>query len=228
MNQVAFSSVEEKVTPIKLFEALCEWTLGAECMGMRMHDVESRGVAEGREVLRSVLQQTIDARGLGDVGPRIQVVTDVADENGEPPAVVTFTNRRVRDREIRSTLGPIDIERTVYYRAVEQSVVPLDEQLQVPLRSFSYVMQQKIATSVARGPFAEAAKVVVEATGGRKGGDGQCGRGGSSRGIRLRWVLRGEDRRERVGGADSGDCVRWEGSADSRFEGCATKVGPEG
>ena len=165
MNQVALSSVEEIVSPIKLFEALCEWAVSAECMGMPLHDVEIRVATRGREVLRSVLQRAVDARGHGDVGPWVEVVAGVGNESGKPTARIAFTNRRVRQRTIQSMFGPIDIERTMYYRAGDDSVVPLDEQLQVPERSFSYVMQQKIATSVARGPFAEAVKVVKEATG---------------------------------------------------------------
>lgn len=162
MNHTANLSVEENVGPIKLLEALLEWTHSVEAKELPLHDVETRVATDGREIMRQVLQQVANARGRGDVGPMIEVI---AGESGESAARVAFTNRRRRSRRIKTIFGPIDIERTVYSRAVEHSVVPVDEQLQLPQRSFSYGMQRKIATAVARGPFSEAATVVEEATG---------------------------------------------------------------
>lgn len=110
-----------------------------------------------REIGRLAVQATVDARGTGDLGPEIEVTRE-----GIP---VLLTHRRARTGSYRSLFGDIDITRQTYAQRGQEFVAPLDHDLQLPDRLYSYPLQQRLSTAIARGPFAEAVTSLVESTG---------------------------------------------------------------
>jgi hypothetical protein len=99
----------------------------------------------------------IRARGQGNVGPAVEV----HDENG----TTVHAHRRVQERHESTLFGEIGIERMAYQHAGKESIRPLDEQAQLPERSFSYAVQGRIAHKVALGPFDEALDGIEDLTG---------------------------------------------------------------
>lgn len=135
--------------------------------------VEEQIQSRGREVLRLLLEAHLRQRGPGDVGPAIRVF-DPGPEPGpdgrstQPPpapapapaaplaAVRRHGERRLHELTLRTTLGDVTLERTGYAAAGAASVHPLDEQLNLPGRSFSYPLQERLVRSAVQGPFDEA------------------------------------------------------------------------
>lgn len=131
-------------------------------------DVEEQIQRRGREVLRLLLQAHLRQRGQGDVGPAIRVFApEPAPARAAPaqPGAVRHGHKRLHGLTLRTTLGEVTVQRTGYACAGQASVHPLDEQLQLPERSFSYPLQQRLVRSAVQGPFAEAVADLERDTG---------------------------------------------------------------
>jgi hypothetical protein len=64
-----------------------------------------------------------------------------------------------------SIFGKVQIHRLAYGAAGTRSIVPLDEQLNLPQRSYSYELQKRVRRQGALGPFAAARQTVAEGSG---------------------------------------------------------------
>jgi hypothetical protein len=111
----------------------------------------------GRELVRLALQAHLDARGSGDVGP--VVVVD------GPDGPVRLKRRRSRTRRVLTLFGEISICRVGYSAADTASVYPLDAELALPARCWSYEVSRRLVRATVCGPFDEAIGVVAESTG---------------------------------------------------------------
>ena len=119
--------------------------------------VETGTEARGREVMRRLLQGHLDGRGTGDVGPAIMVGTE-----GGPRR---FVRGRAHTRRQVSVFGTVTVTRTGYGAPGYVSVHPLDAELCLPARSFSYELSRRVVRALVRGPFAETIDVIAEHTG---------------------------------------------------------------
>ena len=122
-----------------------------------LHLVEQQQDPKGREVQRLLLQAHVQLRGTGDAGPALAVV------DGE--SLTLLQHRRIHRRTLKTVFGPIDIDRTGYGGRGHQSIHPLDADLQLPERSFSYELQRRLARAAIQGPFREAISRIFESTG---------------------------------------------------------------
>jgi hypothetical protein len=124
--------------------------------------VEQQIESRGREILRLLLQAHLRQRGTGDVGPALRVFPPPSpaapDSPGadRPGAGVRHGHRRLHELTLRTALGEVTLERTGYAAAAARSVHPLDGQLQLPRRCFSYPLQERLVRSAVQGPFDEA------------------------------------------------------------------------
>lgn len=141
------------------FHALEEWLLSASTRHLPLHDIEREQERRGREVQRLLLEAHVASRGLGDVGPGVEV------HEGVEEAPVCHTHRRMGDRHLQTIFGEITIHRLGYGKPDRDSVFPLDEQVQLPARSFSYEVQRRAVKAAVQGPFEEAIQRVEESTG---------------------------------------------------------------
>jgi hypothetical protein len=76
-----------------------------------------------------------------------------------------LTEPRLRERRYVSIFGQVQIHRLAYGAAGTRALMPLDEQLNLPQRSYSYELQKRITRQGALGPFAAARETVVEWSG---------------------------------------------------------------
>ena len=122
-----------------------------------LHLVERQQDPLGREVQRLLLQAHVQSRGSGDVGPALRIVSgDLA---------VVYSHRRLQRRTLKTVFGSIDIDRFGYSSRGQPSIHPLDADLQLPARSFSYELQKRLITAAIQGPFREATSRIFEVTG---------------------------------------------------------------
>src|SRR6266850_928789 len=129
------------------FASLEAWLCSDPVRQLPLHEVESQQFPKGRELQRLLLQAHIQLRGIGDVGPALAV-----QQAGQP---TLHTLRRVRTRWLKTIFGPIPITRLGYSRRGAASIYPLDRDLQLPARCFSYELQKHSVLAAVQGPFQE-------------------------------------------------------------------------
>jgi hypothetical protein len=131
--------------------------------------VEEQIQQRGREILRLLLEAHLRQRGTGDVGAAIRVFSPAPTDAGQDAALgqsaVRHGNRRRHGLTLRTGLGEVTLTRTGYAAAGARSVHPLDEQLQLPARCFSYPLQERLVRQAVQGPFAEAVADLERDTG---------------------------------------------------------------
>jgi hypothetical protein len=135
------------------------WLFSAEAMNKPLDEVEREQERRGREVQRLLLQAHLQARGSGDVGPALEVVL----KSGEVAQV--HSHRRVHERHITTVFGEVEVRRLGYGRRGAESLHPLDRELELPPRGYSYELQRRAVKAAVQGPFDEAVERMEEATG---------------------------------------------------------------
>jgi hypothetical protein len=76
-----------------------------------------------------------------------------------------LAHRRVQRRTLQTVFGPIHIDRIGYGGRGRQSIHPLDADLQLPERCFSYELQRRLVQAALQGPFREATSRILDSTG---------------------------------------------------------------
>lgn len=120
-------------------------------------EIERESERRGREILRLALQAHIDARGDGDVGQAIVVVG----EDGP----VRLAHKRVHRRAVVTLFGEVSVTRVGYGAPGREAIHPLDAELMLPARVWSYECQRRLIRTVICGPFDEAIALIGEITG---------------------------------------------------------------
>jgi hypothetical protein len=120
-------------------------------------EVEREAERRGRELVRLCLQAHLDGRGDGDVGPAL--VLD------GPDGPVRLGHKRRHTRRLLTLFGEVSITRVGYGARGQPSIHPLDAELALPARSYSYEICRRLTRAAVCGPFDEAIAVVAETTG---------------------------------------------------------------
>jgi hypothetical protein len=111
----------------------------------------------GRELLRLSLQAHLDARGDGDVGEALLLAS--------PDGEVCLTHKRAHARSLVTIFGAVKLTRIGYGARGRPSIHPLDRELGLPQRSFSYELQRRLCKGAVLGPFEEALELIADLTG---------------------------------------------------------------
>ncbi len=141
------------------FNKIEQWLCSQQAQTMSLGEVELAEEKRGRELLRLMLQDHVDKRGVGDVGQAIRVFDSSND------ASTVYTRKRLHTRAIVGLFGRIIITRTGYGMPGQTSIHPLDELLQLPGRIYSYEVQRRLAKRAIGCPFDEAIDMIRESTG---------------------------------------------------------------
>jgi hypothetical protein len=152
------------------FRQIESWLTSDEAASQSEAEVEEQLHCRGRELLRLLLQAHIRQRGTGDIGPALRVFTPSvsaasADGGATPHPSIRHGEKRLHDCTLHTSFGSVEVARTGYVAAGQASVHPLDEQLQLPRRSFSYPLQEQLVRHAVQGPFDEAVTDVERDTG---------------------------------------------------------------
>ena len=153
----ALEAIGEAGSSEEAFYRLQGWSQTEAALGASAYDVEQELHRGGLEVVRLMLEENFRNRGLGDVGEAIVKKTEDGQE-------VRLGYRREHDRQYESIFGTIRIDRLGYGRPGDRSIHPLDEELNLPQRRYSYVAQKRGAKLVGRGPYDEAVEEIAETT----------------------------------------------------------------
>jgi hypothetical protein len=160
----ALKALADATSAEEAFGALQSWNQSAAAQQADAYDVEQELYRGGMEVMRFMLEENFRSRGLGDVGPCIETKPREQELEGQEPEEHAseeyepgrLGQRRQHGRNYESLFGTIRIERLGYGARGQQSIHPLDEELNLPGRKYSHVLQERGARRCGRGPFDEA------------------------------------------------------------------------
>jgi hypothetical protein len=152
------------------YRQLETWLTSAETADASADQIEEQLQERGRDLLRLLFQAHLRQRGTGDVGRALRVFPEPAPPPPAPvsagsAAGVRHGEKRLHERTLHTTLGEVAVERTAYAARGHASVHPLDEQLQLPARTFSYPLQERLVRDAVQGPFDEAVADLERDTG---------------------------------------------------------------
>jgi hypothetical protein len=138
---------------LRTFWNLVEHMQHAADQQQPIHEVEETIFRGLLAMGRWLLQGFLDMAGTGDVGPTLRVASDSSlDPDQQFPRL-----DQTRTRPYLSIFGAIDIERTCYGKDHPEAF-PLDAQLHLPQRQYSYLLQRWLGLFVVDDAHAEAIK----------------------------------------------------------------------
>jgi hypothetical protein len=142
---------------IDAFQDLERYLSGQAALSSGLSEIERESERRGREILRRCLQAHIDARGDGNIGKALIV------QGADGP--VRLAHKRVHSRPLVTLFGEVRLTRVGYGASGQEAIHPLDAELCLPARLWSYECQRRLVKAVVCGPFDEAIALVAEITG---------------------------------------------------------------
>jgi hypothetical protein len=142
---------------LEAFWDLERFLAGASRAHLGLPEVERQSERRGRELVRLALQAHIDARGSGDVGTAIVI------PGADGPVRLGY--KKLHRRAILTLFGEVRVTRLGYGAPGRRAVHPLDAELQLPGRTYSYEICRRLVRAAVCGPFDEAICVIAEMTG---------------------------------------------------------------
>jgi hypothetical protein len=153
-NEAKFDAFEASRTK---FDSIVVLMLSAEMAKAKHSEIEAQLDVNGRELMRTLLQDHLKLRAKGE--PRRLSV--VGSEKTERREVVST------ERELKTIFGEVKVERLAY-RAPRKGVcnlMPLDRDLNLPREVFSFGLQKRAAIEIAKSSFEESQESIRERCG---------------------------------------------------------------
>ena len=142
---------------LEAFQELERFLSDAAEAHLGLSELERGSERRSRELVRLSLQAHVDARGDGDVGEAIVV--------SGPDGPVRLAYKRLHTRSVLTLFGEVRITRVGYGAPGREAIHPLDAELGLPERIYSYECQRRLISGAICGPFDEAIALVAEMTG---------------------------------------------------------------
>lgn len=163
----ALDAVKEAGDAEEAFFRLQAWSKSDLALRACADQVEQELFRGGMEIQRRLLEENFRARGRGDVGKAVVVLgagADDGDEDNGRTREQRLWRRQNHSRQYESLFGEVYVERLGYSVPGEKSIHPLDEELNLPRRRYSYPVQERVALRAGRGPFDEVVDEVQRTT----------------------------------------------------------------
>src|SRR5271167_2084091 len=140
----------------KCFRELEDWAASEEAAGLQHAELEEQLEVRGRELLRRVFQDRLDATAAAEERRH--------DVTGEDGAVRTRAERG-RARPLVTKFGQVIVSRIAYRSPGRSNVHPLDAALNLPEEKHSHGLRRLAAIEAARGSMEAAGAAITRATG---------------------------------------------------------------
>lgn len=119
--------------------------------------LEREAERRGREAVRCALQAHLDCRAGRDFGPALELKSD--------EATLRLSHKRLHTRRLISIAGEVSVTRYGYGARGQACIHPMDAELRLPARTYSYEFGRRLVRFVICGPFDEAIATMEEMTG---------------------------------------------------------------
>ena len=140
----------------KCFGELEDWMASEEAAGLQHGELEEQLDVRGRELLRQLFQDRLDATAA-----REERRHDVAGEDG----VVRTRAEKGRERPLVTKFGQVTVSRIAYRSPGRPNVHPADAVLNLPDEKHSHGLRKMAAIESARGSMEAAGAAITRATG---------------------------------------------------------------
>lgn len=124
------------------FEVVASFMGSVEAYQMREAELERELEKRGREVLRMLLQEHLDARGPGEVRDSVEAASGLE-----------LDRKRLHERGLKTVVGPVRVSRTGYGAPGEASLHPRDAELNLPSQPYSFELQRRAVEEVSKASF---------------------------------------------------------------------------
>jgi len=139
----------------KCFRELEDWMASEEAAGLQHGELEEQLDVRGRELLRQLFQDRLDATAA-----REERRHDVAGEDG----VVRTRAEKGRERPLVTKFGQVTVSRIAYRSPGRPNVHPADAALNLPEEKHSHGLRKMAAIESARGSMEAAGAAITRAT----------------------------------------------------------------
>lgn len=154
---ITILEMEEFAPARDTLKGLLNFLVSKEVRQMEHGELEERLRTEGDCLLKGLYQATLDLFAKNE--PKLKSVTG-SDE-------IERNHRRTRERGLMTIFGEVEVNRMAYGKPGEQSLFPLDGQLNLPPDLFSHGMRRRVAQEVIRGSYDEGLASIERTTGGK-------------------------------------------------------------
>jgi len=125
-----------------------------ESWTMKHSELERWIEKEGREVMRQLLQAHLELRGPAEA------VEEVRDADGGERDI-----GRLHQRSLATVFGAVTVERFGYRGEGQESLHPVDGELNLPVERYSLELRRRVAEQAAKSSFEETQKTLEMTTG---------------------------------------------------------------
>lgn len=130
--------------------------LDSEEVRLKTHSELERELEKmGRELMRKLLQEHLEARGLGECAKPVQGADGV-----------DRTRVRLQERKLETIFGTVEVDRAGYGQEGTPSLHPLDAELNLPDERYSLELRRRVAEEAAKSSFDETLESIAKSTGG--------------------------------------------------------------
>lgn len=137
------------------FEHIVRHLDSEEVRSMTHSELERELEKRGRELMRILLQEHLEARGPGECAKPVRG----ADE-------VERSQVRLQERKLETVFGTVSVERAGYGQEGVHSLHPLDAELNLPDERYSLELRRRVAEEAAKSSFDETLESIGKTTGG--------------------------------------------------------------
>jgi len=156
MNALAVVQPEESYAEARRnFESTVKYLDSKEANGMTHSALERELEKQGRELMRQLLQDHLDARGPG------KITAEVHGADGTQRSRI-----RLQERDLETVFGTVEILRAGYGQEGTSSLHPFDAELNLPPERYSHELRRRVAEETAKNSFDEVELSIQGNTGG--------------------------------------------------------------
>ncbi len=157
MNALAVLSSRERFydQARQEFEHIVRYLDSEEVRSMTHSELERELEKKGRELMRTLLQEHLDARGPGECAQPVR-----GSDGVERPRV------RLQERKLETVFGAVSVARAGYGQKGTESLHPLDAELNLSDERYSLELRRRVAEEAAKSSFDETLESIRKTTGG--------------------------------------------------------------
>lgn len=156
MNALAVVQPEEPYAEARCnFESMVKFLDSKEANQMTHSALERELEKQGRELMRQLLQNHLDARGPG------KITAEVQGADGTQRSRI-----RLQERDLETVFGTVEIQRAGYGQEGTSSLHPFDAELNLPPERYSHELRRRVAEETAKNSFDEVQLSIQRTTGG--------------------------------------------------------------
>jgi exonuclease VII small subunit len=113
-----------------------------EIRSMSHSELERELEKKGRELMRKLLQEHLQARGPGECTQPVRGADGIE-----------RSRVRLQERKLETVFGTVSVERAGYGKKGAESLHPLDAELNLPDERYSLEMRRRVAEEAAKSSF---------------------------------------------------------------------------